>query len=217
MKQFFFLVIIIGVSLGCSKKPNDQNKVISNKRVAITTTDTLPIEPNKFLFNPIDSPITICGITVGYTKDSTVINRFGKGYYIKDMPHGGARFFYDSLKNVTLISIIGVDNFIDNVEYYKGKKLFKPLFLDDYLPKEAYKHTSINENMTNGIPFGISPKIIKTAYGEPTKISEADSLLTYEYFHDFNSKVKPKYELPFSATFEFINDSLVSVIGIMCE
>lgn len=120
MKHLFILAIIIGISFGCNRKPPEQNKLIQEKNVSVATKDTLSIAPIKFLFNPVDSPITICGITAGYTKDSSVINMFGEGYYIKEIPHGGARVFYDSLKDITLISIIGVDRCIDKWNIFRS-------------------------------------------------------------------------------------------------
>jgi|GEM_PF-2887697 hypothetical protein len=211
MKYKIITILSLLALVGCNQKPKQS---VTQKADNMSISIAKPIEDTiKFLFNPIDSPLTICGITTGVNADSDVVKKYGKGYYIKNLGHGGGRLYVDSIKGLTLITTIGVDYIIEQTELYQGVE--RPKYSKYVkLSKKAFAHnTSIDNSTINGLELGVSANTILKSFGKPIRSSETKEFKKYEYWYDFSVN-KPREDFPFITDFKFRNDSLVS---ISCE
>lgn len=215
MRYIISTILLVLAFIGCNQKPK-QKQSVTQRVDSISISVAKSIEDTiNFLFNPVDSPLTVCGITVGNDVDSEVVNKYGEGYYIQELGHGGGRMFVDKVKKLTLITTIGVDGIIEEVELYNDFKRPKDI-MDTVLDKKAYAHVNIKDATINKFTLGVSSKVILRAFGKPLKTSLEKSILRYEYYYDFLNKKEPN-NLPYFAEFMFKNDTLITVIAAWPE
>jgi hypothetical protein len=110
-----------------------------------------------------------------------------------------------------MVSTIGVDWTIEEVELYAGKA--RPFYINeiDDIPSAAYRHVHLPDVTFNGFPLGLDTVTVRRLFGKPRQIDHSKGKTIYQYYFKYGDEHVPINELPPSARFDFHNDSLISV------
>jgi hypothetical protein len=134
---------------------------------------------------------------------------YGDGLYAQDEGHLGGRYFVDANRRVTLHVEIGVDRYIESVEYRRGVHLPASYQKSGVIPKQAISaRLTQNELLQGGIHLGAKPDTLIQQFGKPKQETRKGAARTIRYNADYQTM---PYVLYYEAEFRFQNNQLVSI------
>ena len=166
-------------------------------------TDSLTIKHSGHL-HPF--PLSCAGIIVGKTSDKEVQSLYGPGVLNPNEGHGGARYYIDAQKKVSLRVTIGVDNIVEEVSITSTGYPFDYSSSKEF--DKAKSYVSINPSSADSIHIGDDPSKILKKYGKPNSDEAEDVMQTLTY-EDSNEQWKDVFF--YRAIFEFRHNNLVRI------
>ena len=141
------------------------------------------------------------------TKDTEVVALYGNGYFVSDEGHSGGRYYINRDRSVTLHTVIGVDDIIEQVELSQGIEIpsgISPPY-DALISPQLETMPVVDKN----ISFGMMPDELINILGsqKSEKRDGKKRIIEYEATEETDTRVLMNY----SATYTFIEDKLVKV------
>lgn len=197
MKNFLILILLSGSNFIFAQETQEYYDSIAKQQYVAHSKHLHPL------------PLECAGVKIGYGShtDSAVVALYGKGLFNDEDGHGGARFFTDPSKKVIIKTVIGTDDFIEEVAFTLVDFPFD--FVRDKVDSiPVAKNLNTDNFLIKNIKFGNSPDIIKSAFGTPNQDNTEEKLRFLIYEDDYELWAEVLY---YSAIFVFSNNQLIRI------